>query len=148
MADIQPVAVVPQPGLQKPGMVTAIGVMTLVNGILNILYGTGVTLLIALGTFGIGLLCAPLTILPAILGIFEIIYASQIVSYPPRRVQPAQVIAILEICCIAVGDVTSMIVGILGLVFYNDPGVRTYFARLNAPPPAPVQSLPGEPPSP
>jgi hypothetical protein len=147
MTDIQPVPVGPQPGLQKPGMVTAIGVMTLVNGILNILYGAVVTLSIAVVTVGIGLLCAPLTILPAILGIFEIIYASQILANPPRRVQPSQVIAILEVCCIAVGDVTSMIVGILALVFYNDPAVKAYFARLNAPLPAPVRPAPSEPPS-
>jgi hypothetical protein len=148
MTDIQPVPVGPQAGLQKPGMVTAIGVMTLVNGILNIMYAAIVTLSIVIGTLGIGLVCAPLTILPGILGIFEIIYASQILSYPPRRVQPSQVIAILEICCIVVGDVTSMVVGILALVFYNDPAVKAYFARLNAPLPAPVQPAAGESPSP
>ncbi len=146
MTAIQPLAAGPQPGMQRPGMVTAIGVMTLVNGILNILYGAGLTLGIVLGTIGIGIICAPVTILPSILGIFEIIYASQIISSVPRRVQPSQVIAIFEICCIAVGAVTSMIVGILALVFYNDPAVKAYFAWLN--PPTPVPPAPGGPPSP
>ena len=117
--------------VERPGMVTAIAIMTLVNGVLNILYALSVTFGIVLGTFGIGLLCAPLTILPGILGIFEIIYATQLLAIPPRPVKPNQTIAILEIAAIAAGNVVSLIVGILALVFYNDPAVRTYFGRIN-----------------
>ena len=54
--------------------------MTLVNGILNIMYGLGVTAAIVLGTLGIGLLSAPITVLPTVLGIFEILYATKILS--------------------------------------------------------------------
>lgn len=117
--------------VERPGMVTAIAIMTLVNGVLNILYALSVTFGIVLGTFGIGLLCAPLTILPGILGIFEIIYATQLLAIPPRAVKPNQTIAILEIAAIAAGNVISLIVGILALVFYNDPAVRMYFGRIN-----------------
>ena len=99
----------------KPGMVTAIAIMTLVNGILNIMYGLGVTAAIVLGTLGIGLLCAPITVLPTVLGIFEILYATKILSDPIQRVQPNQTIAILEICAIIAGDVISAVVGILSL---------------------------------
>ncbi|PIZ25611.1 MAG: hypothetical protein COY47_05010, partial [Chloroflexi bacterium CG_4_10_14_0_8_um_filter_57_5] len=71
---------------QKPGMVQAIAIMTLVNGILNILYSLSLTGGIVLGTIGVGLLCAPITILPAVLGIFEILYATKILPNPPQPV--------------------------------------------------------------
>ncbi|MCK6540124.1 MAG: hypothetical protein L6Q26_08695, partial [Anaerolineales bacterium] len=53
-----------------------------------------------------------------------------------------------EIAAVLAGNVFSMAVGILALVFYNDAEVKNYFARLNGPlppepatPPAPA-SLP------
>jgi hypothetical protein len=117
----------------KPGMVTTIGVFTLVNGILNILWSAGVTISIVIGTIGVGLLCAPVTILPLVLGIFEIIYGTRLLSTPPQPTKPSQTVAVLEICCILVGNVVSLAVGILALVFYGQPEVRDYFARLNMP---------------
>ena len=120
------------PSAQKPGMVTALTIITLINGILNILYALGITAAIVLGTLGIGLLCAPLTILPAILGIFEILYAVKLLSNPPQPVKPSQTLAVLEIVCIITGNVISMVVGILALVFYNDISVKDYFARINS----------------
>ncbi len=116
----------------KPGMVQAIGVMTLVNGILNILAGLGLTFGFAVTV--VGLLCVPFTILPTVLGIFEVIYASKVIANPPVPVKFSQAIAILEICCILVGNFVSMIVGILALVFYNDPQVKAYFSTLNPEP--------------
>lgn len=118
-------------GIEKPGMVTAIAIMTLVNGILNIIYALSITFGLVLGTLGFGLLCAPLTILPGVLGIFEILYATQLLAMPPRPLKPNQTLAILEIAVIASGNVISLVVGILALVFYNDPSVRTYFGRIN-----------------
>ena len=123
----------PQGSYPKPGIVTAIAVMSLVSGILNILWGLGVTLLVVIGTIGIGLLCAPVTVLPVVLGIFEIIYGAQLMADPPKRTQPSHVIAILEICCIIYLNVGSLVVGILALVFYQQSDVRNYFARINAP---------------
>ena len=110
----------------KPGKVQAIAIMLLVNGILNILSGLGVTAGIVLGTIGIGILCAPVTILPSVLGIFEVIYASKLLSDPPRRVKNLQTIAILEICTIVIGNVVSVVIGILNLVFLSEPEVKTY----------------------
>ncbi len=122
-----------RPPLEKPGMVTALGVLTLVSGIINILTGLGLTGGLVLGTFGIGLLCAPITVLPAILGVFEILYAIKILANPPVPVQFSQTIAILEICCILFGNVIALVVGILALVFYSDAQVRGYFDALNTP---------------
>ncbi|MBM3152431.1 MAG: hypothetical protein FJZ96_09570 [Chloroflexi bacterium] len=116
----------------KPGLVQAIAILTLINGIFNILWGAGVILGL---TLGIVTLClAPLGFLPLILGIFEIIYAAKLLANPPQPAQPSQTIAILEICCILVGNLISLIVGILALVFYGDPQVKAYFAGINGQP--------------
>jgi hypothetical protein len=124
----------PQPyssGMRKPDLFQAIAVMTLVNGILNILLGLGLTAGVVLGTFFFGLLCAPLTILPLILGIFEILYAIKLLGNPPQQVKPSQAIAILEIVAVLYGNVISLAVGVLALVFYSDANVKAYFARIN-----------------
>jgi hypothetical protein len=132
-APVAPV-VVPPPlpqSNQKPGMVQAIAIMTLVNGILNILYGLSITAGIVFGTLFIGIICAPVTILPVVLGIFEILYAVKLMANPPHPVKPSQTIAILEIVAIITGNLISMVVGILALVFYSDANVKAYFARIN-----------------
>jgi hypothetical protein len=117
--------------------------MTLASGIVNLFWGLGLTLTIVLGTIGFGLVCAPLTILPTILGIFEVIYAAKLLSNPPQAVQPSTTIAILEIVCILAGNLFSVVVGILALIFYNDVTVKDYFARLNGTvPPVPVVVVP------
>jgi hypothetical protein len=135
----------------SPGLVKTIAVMTLINGIVNIFWGLIATVTV---TASIVLIClAPLAILPTILGIFEIIYAAKLLTEPPQPVQPSTTIAILEILCVLTGNVFSMIVGILALVFYNDPQVKDYFNRLNGmpvpvPPKAPVPPAPPAAPEP
>ena len=116
--------------LEKPSLVNVIAWTTLASGIVNLGWGLVVSAT-ALLTI-VGICCTPLTILPAILGIFEIIYAAKLLSAPPQPVRPAVNLAILEIVCILTGNVFSMIVGIISLIFYNDPAVKNYFARLNA----------------
>ncbi len=117
---------------EKPGQVTAIAIMTLISGILNILAAFVWSVLIVVGTIGVGLLCVPVTILPGVMGVFEIIYAAKLLSNPPRPVRPSQTLAILEICAILFANVLSLVTGILALVFYNDHQVQEYFARLNS----------------
>ena len=118
--------------IQKPGKVTAIAAMALANGILNILWGLSLSSALVLGTVGIGLLCAPITLLPLGLGIVEIIYAASLLSASPSPTQLSQTrtIAILEICCILYGNIVSLIVGILVLVFFGDLGVQGYLVGL------------------
>ena len=118
-------------GLGKPGMVQTLAIMTIINGILNILYGVSVTTAIVLGTFFLGILCAPISILPVVLGIFEIIYAIKLFAIPPQPVKPSQTLAILEIVAVISGNIISAVVGVLALVFYTDANVKSYFARLN-----------------
>jgi hypothetical protein len=114
----------------KPGKVQAIAIMMLINGILNIMAGLGVTASIVLGTIGIGIICAPVTILPAVLGIFEVIAASRLLSDPVKPAKNLQTIAILEIVAIVCGNGLSLIVGILNLVFLSEPEVKAYLASI------------------
>ena len=114
---------------QKPGKVQAIAIITLINGILNILAGISITFAFVLSTWGFGLICAPITILPSVLGIFEIIGATKLMANPPRKFN-VQAIAILEIIGIIIGNVPSLVIGILNLVFYNDPETRFYIDSL------------------
>lgn len=124
---------IPQNTSEKPGMFTALAIITLVSGILNIFYGLTITALIVIGTIGLGLLCAPITILPTILGVFELLYAVKLLNAPQQPVRFSQAIAIMEICCILAGNVLSAVAGILALVFYNDASVKAYFEKINSP---------------
>jgi hypothetical protein len=119
----------------KPSLVMVIALMTLVNGIFNVIWGIG----IITGTAGIGLLCFGIPLFPIVLGGFEIAYATKLLANPPQPVQPSQAIAIWEIVAVLTLNFLSMVVGILVLVFYNDSTVREYFSKLNGTPvPAPV----------
>jgi hypothetical protein len=131
---------------ESPSLVKTIAVLTLINGIVNIFWGLIAT---AVVVPTIILAClAVFTILPTILGVFEIIYALKLLNNPPQPIQPSTTIAILEILTVLTGNVFSMIVGILALVFYSDAQVKEYFARLNGIPypVAPVTPVPPAPP--
>lgn len=128
---------------EKPALVNVIAWTTLASGIVNLFWGI-IASLTALATI-IGIICIPFTILPTILGVFEIIYAAKLLSNPPQPVQPSTNIAVLEIVSILFGNVFSMVVGILALVFYNDLVVKDYFARLNGMPAAMTPVVPVEP---
>ena len=134
---------------QKPTLVNVIAWTTLTSGIVNLVWGIGLSITVAASI--VGIVCVPLTILPTVLGIFEILYAAKLLSNPPQPVKPSTTIAILEIVTLLAGNVFALVVGILSLVFYNDLVVKDYFARLNsgtlpaaAVPPAP--SAPEVPP--
>ena len=116
---------------QKPTLVNIIAWMTLASGIVNLFWGIAASGAVIASTIGIGVICTPITILPTVLGIFEIIYAAKLMSNPPQQIQPSTNIAILEIVCVLVGNIFAVVVGILALVFYNDLTVKDYFAHLN-----------------
>lgn len=128
--------------IQKPTLVHVIAWTTLASGIVNLFWGfaaSGTALASVIGVF-----CIPLTILPTVLGVFELIYAAKLFSEPPQAIKPSTNIAILEIACLLVGNIFSMAVGILSLVFYNDTVVKEYFAKLNEPL-APAPAAPSAP---
>ncbi len=112
---------------KKPDNVQMIAVATLVNGIINLLWGT--TLILGLLPT---ILCWPLGAYPFVLGILEIVYATRLLPNPPRPIRPATYLAVMEIIAILYLNPFALIGGILALVFYNDPQVVAYFARLNS----------------
>lgn len=127
---------------QKPTLFQVIAWMTLVSGVVNLFWGfaaSGTALATIIGVF-----CIPLTVLPAILGVFELIYAAKMFSEPPQVFKPSTNLAVFEIASVLTGNVFSMAVGILALVFYNDQVIKDYFASLNGTPP----SQPATPPAP
>ena len=115
------------------GKVQAIAIITLVSGILNVIWGIGFTLFggtsLVIATVGIGLLCIPFFLLPIVLGIFEIVYGAKLLANPPKKFK-VQTIAILEIIAIITGSTTSLVAGILNLVFYNDPATKNFIDSL------------------
>jgi hypothetical protein len=113
----------------KPTLVNVVAWMTLASGVVNLFWGIAASGAV-LATF-IGIICTPITILPTILGVFEIIYAAKLMSNPPQRTKPSTNIAILEILCVLVGNLFAVVVGILALIFYNDLVVKDYFVGLN-----------------
>ena len=116
-------------GPGKPAEVTVLAILTVISGVINLTAGVGAAIGLA---FSVALLClAPLGILPILLGSFEILYAIKLLSSFPQGVRPNQTIAILEVCCFLFGNLISTAVGVLALVFYNDPAVKAYFARIN-----------------
>lgn len=129
--------------LEKPTLVNVIAWMTLASGVINLVWGVAASGAV-LSTV-IGVVCVPFTILPTILGVFELIYAAKLLSHPAQPVQPSTYIAVFEIACVLTGNVFAMIVGILALVFYNDTVVREYFARLNGLTPGGAMPAPVEP---
>ena len=133
---------------QRPGLFTTIAVMTLTSGIINLFWGF-IASATALGTI-VGVVCLPITILPTILGVFEIIYAAKLLSTQAESVQPSQTIAVFEILMVFYFNIFSLVVGILALIFYNDVSVKEYFARINGTvtvTPAPAPSTPVEQPA-
>jgi len=125
----------------KPNSLQVITILMLINGILNIIGWLGASVAIlfsfitgAIATFGIGLCCFPVLIIPLLpiaLGICEIIFAARLLSSGRPRVSfnALQTIAILEICTLLFVNVLSVVVGILNLVFLNEAEVKNYLSQ-------------------
>ncbi|MFZ5878631.1 MAG: hypothetical protein ACOY0R_04625 [Chloroflexota bacterium] len=128
---------------QRPTLVTIIAAMTLASGIVNVFWGA----IASQGALAsvVGFVCVPFTILPTVLGIFEILYAAKLFGAPGQAARPSTSIAAFEIATILAGNAFSMVVGILALVFYNDLAVKGYFDGMTAPGPAPVEPAPSQP---
>ena len=103
----------------KPGKIQAISVMTLVGGILAILTCLG----IGLATVGFWIPW----IYSLVLGIMATIKGSQMLgSNPAPAFASARTIAIMQIVNIFNCDVVNLTLGIISLVFLNDPEVKEH----------------------
>lgn len=127
----------------KPGKVQALAIMTLIDGILNIVvlsltWGLGILATIV-GTAGIGffvLICCPVPIYAVVLGILEIILAAKLLPEPAKVKEFPKYLAVMQIINIVGGGILSLVTGILALVFANDPEVISYFESVPVEPPA------------
>ena len=113
----------------KPGNVQTIAIIMIISGIINILAGITLTLAIVLGTFFLGILCVPLTLIPIGVGVYEIIVGANILNNKPAK--NVFLVGIMEVVSILWGNFLTMVAGILVLVFYNDPETKAYFDDLN-----------------
>ena len=121
----------------KPGKVQALAIMTLIDGILNIVVvglGWGLGILVTIvGTAGIGffvLICCPVPIYAVVLGILEIILAAKLLPEPAKVKEFPKYLAVMQIINVISGGILSIVTGILALVFANDPEVMSYFANV------------------
>lgn len=112
------------PTQTTPGKVQAISIIMLVNGILNVLAGLSITGAAIISI--VGILCLPVAVLPLVLGVFEIVYASKLLSGKTVEGKTIKTLAILEIANIIYGNALSLVAGVLNLVFMDDPRVKTY----------------------
>lgn len=110
----------------KPGKVQAMEIILLVSGILNILAGLGAACGFAASI--IGIICLPVVVLPALLGAYEVVYASRLMSGKLVNASDVKMIAIFEIATILYGNVPGLVAGILNLVFLEDQPVKEYLA--------------------
>jgi hypothetical protein len=120
---------------ERPGQVTAIGILMLVSGLTNaglFLTWGGIILSGGLATFGLGLFCLPCALPPIALAIFEFIYAAKLLGSNPSSMNSYRTVAILEIVSILFGNVVGLVSGILTLVWLNEPRVQEWFNQ-NAP---------------
>ncbi len=110
---------------RKPDKVQAIAIMSLVDGILNMIWAVALIM---------GICTAPLGVYAAVVGVMAIVYASNLLSSRPRGVEPNKTLAIMQIANIVSGNVISLVIGILALVFYNDPEVEDYYRQVASQP--------------
>jgi hypothetical protein len=110
-----------------PGKYQAVTIIMLANGIINIILGLSLTWA-AIATI-IGILCIPITVLPLVLGIFEVVNAANILSNKPVKAERLRTLAIFEIINIIYGNLVSLTAGILNLVFLDSPEVKEYLEQ-------------------
>jgi hypothetical protein len=105
----------------QPGKVQGIAIMVLIGGILATLIGVGLVLSTCF-------LWVP-GIYSIILGIMAIIRSVSLFGPNAHQATPPKGIAIMMIVNIINVDVINLVLGILVLVFLNDPQVQDYFSR-------------------
>ncbi len=110
---------------QRPGKVQAIAIMTLIGGILAAL--VALNWLIA-DASSMGICCLwPGQYYTIVLAILAIIKGSQLLGQDAHRQAPPKGIAIMMIVDIINFDIPNLVMGIIILVFCNDPEVERFF---------------------
>ena len=128
-----PVTQYPAPGQfpqQKPGKLQAIAIMTLVGVILATIIGLAwIVYCLLLGIFTLGISCIglPIAIYELVAGILCIIQGSKLLGQNPYPYYAkTKTTAIMQIVCVICCDWINLTLGIINLVFLNDPEVKAY----------------------
>ncbi|GEM_PF-2695913 len=116
-----PVPVASAPPGQVPGKVQAIAIMTLVGGIVAVLAAFS----IMIGTFFIYIPW----IYGFVVGIMAIVKGAKLLGSNARLEMAPKNIAIMQIINIINCDAINLTVGIITLVFLNDPEVRGFYRQ-------------------
>jgi hypothetical protein len=107
---------------EKPGKVQAVGIMMLIGGIL------GIILFLGLGAGSGGVCCLwPGTYYSLIMGILAVVKGCQLLGEDAHLQAPPRAAAVMMIINILNLDVTNLAMGIVCLVFLNEPEVERYF---------------------
>jgi predicted Zn finger-like uncharacterized protein len=106
----------------KNGKVQAVGIMTLVGGILAILWAGGMMITI----YG---LCWPGTYYSLVVGILAIVKGAQLLGDRAADQAPPTGIAVMQIINVINCDFINLTLGIINLVFLGDNEVKRYFRR-------------------
>src|SRR5262249_28979237 len=109
---------------EMPGKVQAIAIMTLVGGIIGILFGIT---FIAAAPFVCFTLCWPGTYYTIGMGILAASTGAQPLGKEGRYQAPPTTAAILMIINVINGDLASLVMGILILVFLNEPEIKNWY---------------------
>ena len=122
-----------RPPAQKPGKVQAIGIMTLVGGILAL-----INFLIVITSFGLGsmgICCVwPGFYYGLVVGIMAIVKGAALIGANASNETPPKAVAIMQIINIINFDVANLVMGILTLVFLGDPEVAACYRDPNSGP--------------
>ncbi len=111
----------PQPS-ERPARVQAIAIMMLIGGIYALVHSLG----LVVGTFGLGCLW-PGVYYAIVFGILAIVKGSALVGEQGLSQPPPTGIAIMQIIDIINGDVVNCVMGIIALIFLNEPEVRRWY---------------------
>ncbi len=112
-------------------MLNAYAIMTLIDGIFNLLLSVGCAgyfCLVGIASMGIGLICVPLAIYPLVLGILEIVQFPALNRTPPGRRDIPTWLAIMQLIGVLFANPLALATGIIGLIAGNDPKVLGYMA--------------------
>jgi hypothetical protein len=107
---------------EKPSKVQAVGIMSLVGGIIGTLWAVGCMATI----YG---LCWPGTYYSMVMGIMAIVKGAQLMGEQAAEQTPPSGIAIMQIINIINCDCINLTLGIINLVFLGDVEVKRFFRR-------------------
>jgi hypothetical protein len=118
------------PPADRPGQLQAIGILNVLDGVLNIIWSPTLAFIIltaGVASLGIGCIFLPLAALPMVTGILALLSGIRLLSSRPGPSRPDTGVAVLQIVNVLSGNVISLGIGIAALVLYNDAEVKAYF---------------------